>query len=105
MLQISLEEKYDIQIILKILKNGTKTYAKLHMMRRRLFFDQSEKCMTDEIHQRINVPKILFLPLTKMNVINVQPRLEKSLSVIFTWWLKYFLDAKELKHELFVYLE
>lgn len=40
-----------------------------------------------------------------MNVINVQSRLEKSLSVIFTWWLKYFLDAYELKHELFVYLE
>lgn len=57
MLQISLEEKYDIQIIFKILKNGTKTYAKLHMMRRRLFFDQSEKCMTDEIHLRINVSK------------------------------------------------
>ena len=70
-----------------------KPTLKFHMICRRPFFDQSEKCMTDEIHQRINVTKILFLPLTKMNVINVQSRLEKSLSVIFTWWLKYFLDA------------
>ena len=54
MLQISLEEKYDIQIIFKIVQNGTPT-QNLHVMCRWSFLNQSGKRLTNKNNPRLNV--------------------------------------------------